>query len=963
MASTKAKLATEITLDSTNFSKGLQNAINSLDQFRERNKKVAKETKGAYRNIADGLNNLVVGGFKIGVKAATAFGVAITALKAATLSWNAMVLKTSSKVAAEFEKLAVSFASLTGSAGKATEVLARLEEQSLKTGITVKDQANAVQKFLALGFDPERALRLNEAILDVAGSVGLTSFQANQLGFALAQVANKGVVQMEELRQQIAEKGVPVFEALEEKTGLFGNNLLKALKSNQVPAKVLLDIFENLEGRFENFRGGSERLGKTLLGTTDRLRAAIAMLQRIIGEQFNVQLQQFFERIFNFLVSLKDEARELGKVFAELGLAINRISQTFVEAFDSGTLKAKINEVLTLSMQAAGEALKIALLEAIEFVFKDIGKPIEEAGKFLQKWAAPTSEAIESGATDGFTAAADVIDSVIRPALVKAVVDTFVSAAENSMGILKGIGDIIRSAFSDSVNMFIADFQAGIELLPKAIKTIGQEILGLAVDFGNTIKVAILSSLVSLTQILPGLGGTEKDLKQQIKDISEATKKSREERQERSKQLTEEIFTLALKRRKQGTREELQESGIESIKNAIIDQGKNLEKLGAEVQKNPLEKVAKIQQESTKELTAIKETLKESLNIQNLDLPVQKEILKQVTKEETQREKDVREGKDWLEGKLGPPPEWASKFDKLDKFFGERTQTRLDRERGVQQFLGQRLPVPRTGALEELPEQTKKINEQLKEAGKNLTESQTQSNKTVEDQGKEIGEKLSEAAAKIQQGGEESSSAFKQAGQSSSEQMRQTAEETSNGLRRAGETIAQAAERLGLSIANSALDPKAFWKQVRKAGGMVATPEQVQAAFMSLDDWVKKQASFFANRTDPKPDWIQRWSEGNITEGLRNMVYEMYRKDLGLPLEPEPFKELTKQDRSQAFWQSVKDIQNKVVQNTSNLMSVSDKYGKQSYDAQRESNRLAKQNQTELAGINQRLGGLGLIAA
>lgn len=353
----------------------------------------------------------------------------------------------------EIEILEVAFTNLAGSSEEAAKILRVLEEQANKTGVSVTDQADAVRKFLALGFEPERALNLQKAILDVAGSMGLTSFQAGQLGFALSQVAAKGchgvdspirmadgsiklvqdikvgdelmgpdgqpravlvlargeqelykiepensepfvvnldhqmrlvdrevgetqtvrlrdylemdemdlahsdgavpfkfssvgegeffgfsitgdhlyrdaagfehhnTVSMEELRQQIAEKGVPVFDALAQKIGVSTGEVIKLVSEGKVASDVLLSIFENFEGPFAKFEGGAEKLGGTLQGVFNRIRASIQLVFRSLGDPIRDALNVSFGPIINDVERLKEAASLFGK---EIGFAFRQ---------------------------------------------------------------------------------------------------------------------------------------------------------------------------------------------------------------------------------------------------------------------------------------------------------------------------------------------------------------------------------------------------------------------------------------------------------------------------------------------------------------------------------------------------------------------------------------------------------------------------------------------------------------
>lgn len=248
------------------------------------------------------------------------------------------------------EQLTMSLDALTGGAGGG-RVFEALRTDALRTGVEIEGMADNVRKFLAMGFDEGAALKLNRAILDVAGGMGLTTEDAKLLGMALSQVAAKGVASMEELRGQIAERGVPVFELLAGKLGVTQAELFKLIAAGKVSASTLIDSFSNLEGPLAKFAGGAERLGKTGGGLFSRLKQEWVDLKRVFGEQVLPELKPVLEDALGLLAGFKEEARAWG---ASLGEAL-------------GVVRAGMQELSFAEMfRLAGLQLKEAFLTALD---------------------------------------------------------------------------------------------------------------------------------------------------------------------------------------------------------------------------------------------------------------------------------------------------------------------------------------------------------------------------------------------------------------------------------------------------------------------------------------------------------------------------------------------------------------------------------------------------------------------
>ena len=265
----------------------------------------ARGAASSVKNAFSGITSAIPGGSLLAPLAGIA-GIA----GAAALAISS--LKTGAEVAGGIEQTGMALEALTGSADTAKRVLEDMRTRWIATGQTIEEQGGSIRKFIALGFSPEDAMKLNKNILDVAGAVGMTAGESTLLASALAQVKAKGIVSMEELRQQIAEKGIPVFEALAEKIGVSKGELIKMVSDGKVPAEALLDIFLNMEGQFGRFAGGAERMGVTFLGLASRLKGAWQLFLAEFMAPIIDHLRPILDSAISQLESWRDKAREAG---------------------------------------------------------------------------------------------------------------------------------------------------------------------------------------------------------------------------------------------------------------------------------------------------------------------------------------------------------------------------------------------------------------------------------------------------------------------------------------------------------------------------------------------------------------------------------------------------------------------------------------------------------------------------
>ena len=349
----------------------------------------------------------------------------IAAVKTLTLVLN--LAKRGVAIAGEFQRLEIALTALTGSSSEASRVLKELRTNAIKTGVAVTDQARTVQKFIALGFSTDDALELQRSLLDIAGAVGLTATETNLLGTALAQVQAKGVASMEELRQQIAEKGIPIFEELQRKTGLFGKEFFDAVANGEVAASQVIEIFQNLEGSFARFRGGAERIAKSIPGQVNILRESFNELLLAFGQPIADAIGPILADLINILQSGTGFAESFGRLIGDsIRILYQAISDGSLEGLLATTFAAGVESGLNF---LANGFIKIVgefgalLVSAIEFGATKLGNLFKTAFAGASNFFAEKIEKIVQAIVDvlakvAVTAQSVGIDGVNVPAPV-----------------------------------------------------------------------------------------------------------------------------------------------------------------------------------------------------------------------------------------------------------------------------------------------------------------------------------------------------------------------------------------------------------------------------------------------------------------------------------------------------------------------------------------------------------------
>lgn len=284
---------------------------------------------------------------------------------------------------------------ITGSAEQANAVVKALRENAVRTGADLQGSLSTTTKFIGMGFSPADAVKMNASIQDIAGTLGLSQARATELGDALVQVQSKGVVSMEELRQQIAEKGIPVFDELAKKMVVSTSQLIDMVEKGKVPSKELIDIFLNLEGGFAKFAGGAEKATATMPGAIGKLKAVWNDLLVTVGSPINDALTPVINQLSARLMGLADEGSTFGQSMAAGITAAAPAALSFLDTitgkiqglfsmmsnqngfwltwaaniwatFVDGGLKAL--QVITAGFATIGEYLLAKFTDAVEFL-------------------------------------------------------------------------------------------------------------------------------------------------------------------------------------------------------------------------------------------------------------------------------------------------------------------------------------------------------------------------------------------------------------------------------------------------------------------------------------------------------------------------------------------------------------------------------------------------------------------
>jgi tape measure domain-containing protein len=211
------------------------------------------------------------------------------------------ILQTSGEIE-KLTKLMGGLSQATTEAGRKNEALANTQyilDLAKKAPFEVKALADAFVKLKAGGLDPTNGSM--QALTDSVARFGGTSETMHRAAVAIQQMAGKGVISMEELRQQLGEAVPTAMRMMAEGMGMSMAELTKQVSLGAVESgDALRRMFTVME--FYN-RGAAAEMMDTWTGLTSRLQTEWTLLQTEIGKS-------------GFADAAKDQLRDLIKVMS-----------------------------------------------------------------------------------------------------------------------------------------------------------------------------------------------------------------------------------------------------------------------------------------------------------------------------------------------------------------------------------------------------------------------------------------------------------------------------------------------------------------------------------------------------------------------------------------------------------------------------------------------------------------------
>jgi len=318
-------------LDTGGYSGKLATAGGQMKSFGGNVNKAAREmqsAQGKFTTLGGGADQLSRS-LRENVLALNNMHLALVMLNAVAVTWVVGMVKQS----AEVERLTVLMEGLshaTSELGKQTEAkdsMSALFDMARKSGYAVKDVANSFVKMKSARLNPMDGSL--DSLLDASAFSGATSEQMHRAGIAIQQMAGKGVISMEELRQQLGEAIPTAMADMARAMNMSVPDFSALVAEGKVQAKPALEaMFKEWEVLYA---GAGERMSETMLGQVNTFKTNMMDVSTAFTQQGDKR--GFYESVLQGIKDLNAAlASSEGKqAIADIGTAVGGVAKILID--------------------------------------------------------------------------------------------------------------------------------------------------------------------------------------------------------------------------------------------------------------------------------------------------------------------------------------------------------------------------------------------------------------------------------------------------------------------------------------------------------------------------------------------------------------------------------------------------------------------------------------------------------
>lgn len=322
------QLVLELQLNGNEFTVGLKKAEGALGQFvigANRANAAVTRTQSSWSRLGHTIRDSVI------VLALARD--AMHAVSAATVGWQNSIIQTNAEMQRSIQ-LMKTFSKQTDPALATAEAMAdvnMLLQKASNAPFSLSAITDTFVKLRVAGVEP---LQQNfNALIDSVAAFGGTDQNLKRAGVAIQQMAGKGVISMEELRQQLGEAVPTAIQNMADGLGVSYAKLVKEISLGRVKSEpALIAMMREME---LSFKGAAQNMMNTWGGAVAQLETEFKKLMLTIGGfeegyQEGTYMHTVTAGIKQLTIILKDPAVQQGA--KDFSVALTGIMQSMIDA-------------------------------------------------------------------------------------------------------------------------------------------------------------------------------------------------------------------------------------------------------------------------------------------------------------------------------------------------------------------------------------------------------------------------------------------------------------------------------------------------------------------------------------------------------------------------------------------------------------------------------------------------------
>lgn len=214
------------------------------------------------------------------------------------LDFATNAVKTGIAYNAEIERYSTGFENMLGSAEKAQNVMAAIQEDAAKTPFNVSSLTQANQLLIGAGENAEYSRKVIMALGDAVSATGGGNVELSRMAGNLQQIANVGKATAVDIKQ-FANAGINIYQVLADYTGKTVQEVQSMTVSYDLLSEALIAASEE-GGRYYN---AMETQSQTMDGRISTLKDNVNQLAGLMTENLTSAIGQVVEKLNDMTVA------------------------------------------------------------------------------------------------------------------------------------------------------------------------------------------------------------------------------------------------------------------------------------------------------------------------------------------------------------------------------------------------------------------------------------------------------------------------------------------------------------------------------------------------------------------------------------------------------------------------------------------------------------------------------------